>query len=299
MTRHPDVHRESGFLFLWAARCRVFFEPKGANSRISAEPKKGTPMKNAKSTPKTVAVWIEKGGSGKTTTTVHTAAILADMGKRVLIVDADFQASASLHYCVNGADRSLAEVLEGTVQTAEAIFHTNIPGLDLLPAAHRLEDIDETLSQEGAYVLKDALETVGDSYDIIFIDCNPAGPKHLKLNIMAASDGLVIPIDIGEYAMEGLLRVNDTVQEMRRTVNRSLEVLGVLVTKDERGIIKQGYQAQLRDQTDLPVFRTSIRKNAAIGKAEAARMPVHRYEKKSKAAQDYTDFANELLEVLV
>lgn len=262
---------------------------------ISAQPKKGTPMKNI---PKTVAVWIEKGGSGKTTTTVHTAAILADKGKRVLIVDADFQASASLHYSITEAERSLAEVLEGKLSAPEAIVPTDIPGLDLLPAAHRLEDIDETLIRKGTGVLNEALATVADDYDCIFIDCNPAGPKHLKLNIMAAADGLIIPIDIGEYAMEGLLRVNDMVQEMRRTVNRGLEVLGVLVTKDERGIIKQGYQEQLRGQTDLPVFRVSIRKNAAIGKAEATHMPVHRFEKKSNAALDYTAFADELLEVL-
>lgn len=253
-------------------------------------------MKNT--TTKTVAVWIEKGGSGKTATTVNTAALLADKGKRVLIVDADFQASASLHYSVDGRGGSLADVLEGKLPAAQAIVPTDIPGLDLLPAEHRLEDIDETLIYQDTDIMKNALGSIADDYDYIFIDCNPAGPKHLKLNIMAAADGLIIPIDIGEYAMEGLLKVNDMVQSMRRTVNRDLEVLGVLVTKDERGIIKQGYQSMLREQCDFHVFKTTIRKNAAVGKAEAAHMPVHRFDKKSKAAVDYANFADEILEVL-
>lgn len=247
---------------------------------------------------KTIAIWIEKGGSGKTTTAVHTSALLADKGYHVLLVDTDPQANASLHYSIEDNGNTLSEVLRGEIPAEAAIQQTDIAGLDLLPSAHRLEDDEQFLLTHGDFVLSEALGTVSEDYDLILIDCPPIGLKQIRRNIMTASDGLVIPIDIDEYAMEGLLRVNDMVQDIRRTVNRDLEVLGVLVTKDERGIIKQGYKSMLKDQCDFRVFETTIRKNSAIGKAAAAHMPVHRFEKKSKAAIDYADFTDELLEVI-
>ncbi len=249
-------------------------------------------------TTKIIAIWIEKGGSGKTTTAVHTSALLADKGYRVLLVDADPQANASLHYSIEDNGNTLSEVLRGQIDAEAAIQSTDIAGLDLLPSAHRLEDDEQLLFTAGDYVLSEALYNIADQYDYILIDCPPIGLKQIRRNIMAAADGLIIPIDIDEYAMEGLLHVNNMVQDMRRTVNRELEVLGVLVTKDERGIIKQGYKSMLKEQCDFHVFETTIRKNSAIGKAAAAHMPVHQFERKSKAAIDYTDFTNELLEVI-
>lgn len=250
---------------------------------------------------KVISIWTAKGGVAKTTTTVHTAALLAERGYRVLLLDADFQRNSSMHYCIESNGRSLLEVLLGTVRIEDAIQNTEHENLDLLPASAEMEDAEEVLLGKGNYLLKDALQSVIDRYDYIIVDNNPCGPLHVRKNMIAAADGLVVPIALDEYSLDGLLDTINGVKKMQRASNRNLEIYGMLVTMHEtRLLLKRSYIEILREcaeNNDLRVFETVIHKSAAIPQAAATRLPIHKYDKRSRPAKEYSAFVDELLEV--
>lgn len=250
---------------------------------------------------KTIAVTYEKGGVGKTTTAVNVAAILANKGSSVLLVDLDPQTYATGYFGLYSDDRpSVYDVLVKELPAAKAIIPTGFDRLDILPATHSLETAETHLAslpygQE--YKLKDALAEIAEQYDYILLDCPPAGMR-IKTNAMAAADGLLLPTIPDDYAIQGLVRISKQLVNIRRGMNPQLRVYGVLLTLDEHNANKKAYKAALQQQTLFPCFRQTIRKNTALSAAINARQPIIYYDKRCNGAQDYLAFTDELLEVI-
>lgn len=248
-----------------------------------------------------IGITYEKGGVGKTTTAVNVSAIMANAGYRVLLVDADPQSYATGYYDLYDDNRpSLYDVMSKGVPVKDAILDTIIPCLKLLPAVYKLEAIESDLAaipfgQE--FVLKDALEPVLEDFDYILIDCPPAGVR-MKTNVMAASDGLILPTIPDDYAIQGLICISNKLKAMQRSVNPGLRVLGVLLTLDEHTANKRAYKEALQNQTLFPCFRQTIRKNTTLSEAINSHQPIVQYDKRSLGARDYRAFTEELLEVL-
>lgn len=247
---------------------------------------------------KTIGITYEKGGVGKTTTAVNLSAILADKGYRVLLVDADTQAYATGYYDLyDDSLTSLYEVMTKGVSIDKAIRITSIPKLDIVPATYELEKVESdlaaiTFGQE--FVLKDALEPIKQEYDFIIIDCPPAGVR-MKTNVLAASDGLILPAIPDDYAIQGLVCISGKLTAMRRSVNPELTVYGVLITLDENTVNKKAYKKALQEKDIFPCFKQTIRKNTTLSEAINAHLPINKYNPKCNGCIDYTAVADELL----
>lgn len=250
---------------------------------------------------KTIGITYEKGGVGKTTTAVNVSAILAGKNYRVLLVDSDPQSYATGYYDLyDDTLPNLYTVMSKGIPAKQAIRATSIKNLDLLPAIYGLEAIETDLAaipfgQE--YVLKDALESIKNDYDYIIIDCPPAGIR-MKTNVMAASDGLILPTIPDDYAIQGLICIGTKLKALQRSVNPELKVLGVLLTLDEQTVNKKAYKKALLNQSLFPCFKSTIRKNTTLSEAINSHKPICEYAKNSIGAKDYIAFTDELLEVL-
>lgn len=250
---------------------------------------------------KIIGITYEKGGVGKTTTAVNVSAILANNGYRVLLVDADPQAYATGYYDLYSDERpSLYDVMSRQLPAKDAILDTSIPNLHILPARYELEAVESDLAaipfaQE--FVLKDALAPILDDYDYIFIDCPPAGVR-IKTNVLAASDGLILPTIPDDYAVQGLICISKKLKALQRSVNPTLRVLGVLLTMDENTSNKKLYKEALRQQEIFPCFTATIRKNTTLAEAINSHQPIFKYRTTAIGTKDYRAFTEELLEVI-
>jgi len=246
-----------------------------------------------------LAIANQKGGVGKTTTSVNLACALARLGQRVLLVDLDPQGNATMG---SGVDKrtlaaSVYQVLIGEAPAREAIVAQTAAGYSLLPANRELAgaelDLVELEARETR--LRDALAEVDADFDLMVIDCPPS-LSLLTLNGFCAASGVIIPMQCEYYALEGLSDLVNTVRKVHANFNRQLGVLGLLrVMFDPRIALSQQVSRQLEAHFGDKVFATLVPRNVRLAEAPSHGLPGVLYDPQSKGAQAYLEFARELL----
>lgn len=248
---------------------------------------------------KIIAVTNQKGGVGKTTTTVNLAASLAATGHRVLLVDLDPQGNATMG---SGVDKyrigpGSCDVLMRRVDIGDAIVQTGDAGYALLPANGDLTEAEVSLmsADDREYRLRDALAGISDQHDFILIDCPPA-LNMLTVNALVAADGVLIPMQCEYYALEGLSALVQTIDSIRESINRRLSIHGILRTMfDPRNNLSLEVSDQLSRHFGDRVYRTIIPRNVRLAEAPSHGQPVLQYDKSSKGAVAYLALASEIL----
>ncbi len=248
---------------------------------------------------KVIAITNQKGGVGKTTTSVNLAASLAATHRKVLLVDLDPQGNATMGCGVEKSSLQISayDVLLGQVSLAEAIVHLDHSGFDLLPANGDLTAAEVKLMDKLAREqrIARALATVRERYDYIFIDCPPS-LNLLTLNALVAADGAMIPMQCEYYALEGLTALLGTIEDVRATVNRELRIEGLLRTMyDGRNNLGSDVSEQLVEHFGERVYRTIIPRNVRLAEAPSHGLPVLHYDKTSRGALAYLALAGEIL----
>ncbi len=251
---------------------------------------------------RTIAIANQKGGVGKTTTTINLAAALAKRGLSCLIVDLDPQGNASTGLGVDAEARTLSTyemLLEGRKIT-EILQPTDVQGVIIAPATTDLSstDIELVANERRSFLLRDALTDVSLSQlalDYVLIDCPPS-LNLLTVNAMVAADSILIPLQSEFFALEGLSQLMLTIREIRQSANPALRIEGVLLTMhDMRNRLAQQVEADARGTLGDLVFRTIVPRNVRVSEAPSFAVPVIDYDPQSKGSLAYTALAEEII----
>ena len=242
----------------------------------------------------------QKGGVGKTTSAVNVAASLGILGYRTLLIDLDPQGytTSGVGVAKKGLPATIKEVLLDDITAKEAIMETHFENLWLLPAHISLAGVEFDLFDEenSEYILKRKLEELRSEFDYIIMDCPPSLGM-LTINALAASDGVVVPMQCEFYALEGLSQLMITISRIRQLYNKTLSVTGILITmNNNRLLLSTQVTRELKKHYDDKLFHTQISRSVKLSEAPGFGMPVYYHDKRSKGATEYLSVARELTE---
>ncbi|HLS34768.1 MAG TPA: AAA family ATPase [Bacillota bacterium] len=248
---------------------------------------------------KIIAITNQKGGVGKTTTSVNLSASLAKLGKKVLLVDIDPQGNATSGIGINKGDleKCVYNVLIEEASTEEIIVPTNLSRLDVIPATIQLAgaeiELVPTISRE--IRLKKALDDIRDNYDYIIIDCPPSLGL-LTLNALTAADSVLIPVQCEFYALEGLSQLLNTIRLVQKHLNKTLMIEGVLLTMlDARTNLGIQVVEEVKKYFQEKVYQSIIPRNVRLGEAPSHGESIITYDPRSKGAEVYLELAKEVI----
>tara|TARA_R110002050_G_scaffold281956_2_gene429646 strand:- start:14255 stop:15019 length:765 start_codon:yes stop_codon:yes gene_type:complete len=248
---------------------------------------------------KIIAIANQKGGVGKTTTSINLAASLGVLEKKVLLIDADPQANATsgIGIDVESVEIGTYQLLEHSNSAKEAIIKTETPNLDIIPSHIDLVAIEIELvdKDEREYMLKKALQEIKNDYDYIIIDCAPSLGL-LTLNALTAADAVIIPIQCEYFALEGLGKLLNTIKSVQKIHNPELDIEGLLLTMyDSRLRLSNQVVEEVQKHFNDMVFKTIIQRNVRLSEAPSYGESIINYDAASKGATNYLSLAKEII----
>lgn len=247
-----------------------------------------------------IAIANQKGGVGKTTTSINLSACLAEKGKKVLVIDTDPQGNTTSGFGIdkNELDNTIYELMLGECSIKDCIIEDVVPDVSILPSNVNLAaaEIELIGIDKKEYILKDEVDAIKDDYDFIVIDCPPS-LNMLTINAMTTADSVLVPIQCEYYALEGLSQLIHTVNLVKERLNPSLEMEGVVFTMyDARTNLSMQVVENVKDNLQQKVYITIIPRNIRLAEAPSHGKPINLYDPKSTGAEAYARLADEVIQ---